>query len=134
MTDLGDSVVEDERRMDSPDRSTADPHIYVFISGDDFARSNETGFYRPTSLASEGFVHASPRDQLHRVANKFYTATRDLRLMHIDPALVAAEIRWEPATGGLYPHIYGPLNMSAVVQTTEIQREADGTLTPHGTA
>lgn len=107
--------------------------IYVFISGEDFEQAIASGYYHPASLDTEGFVHASPADQLHRVANKFYAATSDLRLLHIDPALVAAEIRWEPATGGLYPHIYGPLNMNAVVRTTEVRREVDGSLAPQPT-
>jgi uncharacterized protein (DUF952 family) len=40
--------------------------------------------------------------------------------------LVKAEIRWEPATGGLYPHIYGPLNLGAVVRVTRILTDSDG--------
>jgi uncharacterized protein (DUF952 family) len=39
---------------------------------------------------------------------------------------VTAEIRWEPATGGLYPHIYGPLNMNAVEKTTVVSRGENG--------
>ncbi len=104
--------------------------IYVFISAEDWERVQQQGEYGPPSLAKEGFIHASPRGQLDRVANKFYRHVADVRLLHIEPARVRSEIRWENATGGLYPHIYGPLNADAVVRVTPVERAADGTLTP----
>jgi uncharacterized protein (DUF952 family) len=106
--------------------TATDDRIYILIAADDLALAEQTGSYRAASLAVEGFIHASPRNQLGRVANKYYSAAADLRLLHIDPSLVAAEIRWEPAAGSLYPHIYGALNMDAVVQMTVVSRGADG--------
>ncbi len=104
--------------------------IYVLISAADWERVQQQGEYRPASLAAEGFIHASPRGQLGRVANKFYRDVAELRLLHIDPTRVLSEIRSEPAKGGLYPHIYGPLNADAVLRVTPVARAADGTLTP----
>ena len=98
--------------------------IFVFVSAADWDEACRAGYYRSASLATEGFVHASPREQLVRVANKFYAQVSDLRLLEIDTGKVAAEIRWEPATGGLYPHIYGPLNVDAVVSVTPWKHSA----------
>ena len=39
---------------------------------------------------------------------------------------ITPEVRWEPATGGLYPHIYGPLNMDAVDYAVPAPRDPDG--------
>ena len=39
---------------------------------------------------------------------------------------VDAPVKWEPATGGLYPHIYGPLNMNAVTSVVSVEPNADG--------
>ncbi|HEX3999572.1 MAG TPA: DUF952 domain-containing protein [Pirellulales bacterium] len=105
-------------------------HIYILIAADDLRIAERSGVYRATSLAAEGFIHASPRNQLARVANKYYRSAGDLRLLHIDPERVAAEIRWEPAAGSLYPHIYGPLNMDAVVGTTAVLRAESGQWDP----
>jgi uncharacterized protein (DUF952 family) len=110
--------------------TSTDDRIYIFIAADDLELARQTGSYRAASLTVEGFIHASPRSQLERVANKFYSKAAELWLLHVDPARATAEIRWEPATGGLYPHIYGPLNMDAVVKTTVVSRADNGEWVP----
>ncbi len=100
--------------------------IYILLAASDLAAAKSLGEYRAASLADEGFIHASPWNQLNRVANKYYGHAVELRVIEIDPARVRAEIRWEPASGSLYPHIYGPLNMDAVVRTGVVHREPGG--------
>jgi uncharacterized protein (DUF952 family) len=106
----------------------ASPHdrIYILLAAEDLESAERSGSYRAASLAAEGFIHASRRGQLPRVANKYYRSASDLRLMHIEQAKVRAEIRWEPAAGSLYPHIYGALNMDAVERTTVVARGDNG--------
>jgi uncharacterized protein (DUF952 family) len=100
--------------------------IYILIAVADYDAAVSSGFYRPATMDADKFIHASPPEELTRVANKYYVDKKDVRLLHIDPLLVKAEIRWEPATGGLYPHIYGPLNLDAVVRVTRIFTDSDG--------
>jgi uncharacterized protein (DUF952 family) len=100
--------------------------IYVFLPAVDYESAVALGYYRPDSVDAGGFIHASPADQLTRVANKYYADREDVRLLCVDPLRVKAEIRWEPATGGLYPHIYGPLNLDAVVRIRRVQAGSDG--------
>jgi uncharacterized protein (DUF952 family) len=69
--------------------TSTDDRIYILIAGEDFELAVQTGSYRAASLSVEGFIHASPRSQLARVANKYYSTVSDLRLMLIDPARVA---------------------------------------------
>ena len=104
--------------------------IYVLLSQAQLDVAHDSGTYVPSDFESEGFVHASPREQLSRVANKFYREVSELRLLEIDPRRVKAEVRWEPAAGGLYPHIYGPLNLSAVVRIVAVPRDAEGKWLP----
>ena len=103
--------------------------IYVLVPGVDYEAAVALGHYRPASVDEEGFIHASPAAQLTRVANKHYVHEKDVRLLYVDPRRVRSEIRWEPATGGLYPHIYGPLNLDAVVRIRPIVAGADGKIT-----
>jgi uncharacterized protein (DUF952 family) len=75
------------------------------------------------SLAEEGFIHASRADQWPGVRERFYADVAEpLVLLVIDPARLAAEVREEhvPGTDATFPHIYGPINLDAVVETIEL--------------
>jgi uncharacterized protein (DUF952 family) len=50
----------------------------------------------------------------------------------VDPALVGAPVRWEPGApaspaGAWFPHVYGPIPVSAVLAEHEFPPEPDGT-------
>jgi uncharacterized protein (DUF952 family) len=106
-----------------------DTLIYLLVSLHDYVKAVEAGEYAPPSLATEKFIHASPADQLTRVANKYYRGVRDVHLLYVDPQRIRVPVRWEPATGGLYPHIYGPLNLDAIVYLKRIVPSVDGSYT-----
>jgi uncharacterized protein (DUF952 family) len=96
-------------------------------------QAQREGAYRPASLASEGFIHLSKPDQVIRVANAFYRDQPDLVLLHVDPARLQAPLRYEDAAhpaaseeGEQFPHLYGPLNLDAVIKVTELKPGADG--------
>lgn len=74
--------------------------------------------YEPPSLAAEGFVHCSGRDQVVRVAEHLFTGRQDLLLLEIDPSRLTAEVVWEDLydLGEDFPHVYGPIERSAVVR------------------
>src|SRR3954469_17985467 len=104
----------------------AEPLIYLLMSPDDHDRAVREGIWAPASLREEGFIHASPVDQLTRVANKHYLRFDELRVVALRADRVRAEIRWEPAAGRLYPHIYGPLNMDAAEHVGTSRKGEDG--------
>ena len=101
------------RRMYSDGGS---PFIYVLMSPETLRESTESGVFAPESLQTEKFVHASPVNQLTRIANKYYTANDTVHVAVVRKTKVTAPIKWEPATAGIYPHIYGELNMDSVEQ------------------
>lgn len=101
------------RRMYSDGGS---PFIYVLMSPETLRESTESGVFAPESLQTEKFVHASPANQLTRIANKYYTANDTVHVAVVRKTKVTAPIKWEPATAGIYPHIYGELNMDSVEQ------------------
>ncbi len=106
--------------------------IYHIATAANWARAQAGGQYTMSTLdrtlAQEGFIHASVAAQVTRVANAFYRGEPDLLLLVIAPGLVEAEIRYEPVPGQAlpYPHIYGPLNLSAVVQSRPFRPGPDG--------
>lgn len=90
-------------------------------------QAKQAGIYRGDTLDVEGFIHCSTPSQVITVANALFKGRHDLVLLCIDPHQVQAEIRYEGPEGGeQYPHIYGPLQMDAVVQVFDFKPEAEG--------
>ena len=106
--------------------------IYHIAVAADWERAVRDGQYtmstRGLTLAEQGFIHASTAGQVAPVANAFYRGEPGLLLLVIDPALVGPEIRYEhvPGQADPYPHIYGPLNLDAVVRAQPFGPGSDG--------
>ncbi len=102
---------------------TDDQPIFHAAMPDDWAAAFATGEYtmstRGVTLEEAGFIHLSTREQVEATANRFYADVDQLVLLTVDPRKVPSEIRWEapaPGVDQLFPHIYGPLPISAVVR------------------
>ena len=86
------------------------------------------GSYEGDTLATEGFIHCSFRDQVAGVANAVFRGATDLVLLEIDPARLRSPLRVEGAEPGApeFPHIYGPLNWDAVAAVHPFVEGPDG--------
>ncbi|MBV8856955.1 MAG: DUF952 domain-containing protein [Acidobacteria bacterium] len=105
--------------------------IFHIAARAEWDRGEAEGAYRTASLAAEGFIHCSTREQVARVAETRFRGRQDLILLSIDSDRVGAEIRYENTEGGreLFPHIYGELNADAVVRAAEIEIPESGDFT-----
>ena len=82
----------------------------------------------PVDLA-DGYIHLSTAEQLAETIDKHFAGQQDLWLVAVDLDALAESVKWEPSRGGqLFPHIYGPLPLEAVVAYSELHYEPDGTL------
>jgi len=94
--------------------------------------AERTGEYRLSTrgvtLADQGFIHCSLPHQLREVAERWYHDADDLVVLVIDEARVPAPVRFEAAAPGVedYPHIYGPLPVSAVTEVIPVSRDETG--------
>ena len=79
-------------------------------------RAVAVGDYVTPSLEDEGFIHLSTEVQWPDVRERLFATTADLVLLVIDPKRLRNEIRFELADGDHYPHLYGPLDISAVIE------------------
>jgi len=105
---------------------SADERIFHLALVADWVVAQGTGAYRISTLGrtleQEGFIHASREDQWRAVRTRFYAdVPEDLVLLEIDPALLTSPVVVEavPGTDEEFPHIYGPINLDAVVATHE---------------
>ena len=103
-----------------------DPYIYLLSSKAEYEQARTDGKLVRDSIASEGFIHASPKNQLTRIANKYYKATEQPLVVVVDKLFIKPEVKWERATGGLYPHIYGAMNVNAIIKIIPIALADDG--------
>ncbi|CAN5207408.1 DUF952 domain-containing protein [soil metagenome] len=80
------------------------------------------GSYAAESLGTEGFIHTSYEKQVEGVLNRYYQGHSGLVLLHIEEKAVTSEIKYElaPSVNEIFPHIYGRLNLNAVVQVSDI--------------
>jgi uncharacterized protein (DUF952 family) len=99
----------------------------------DWETSASCGYYKPSSLNSDGFIHCSSIEQTVDTANQFYPSQHGLVILCIDENNTEAEIKYEgPVCVGdqrvdvLFPHIYGPLNVSAVVRVVDFIPDVNG--------
>jgi uncharacterized protein (DUF952 family) len=96
--------------------------IYHIAAAADWKQALRAGEYamstRGRTLAEEGFIHASTAEQVPLVAGAYYQGVPDLVLLVIDTERVRPELRYEQVPGqpDPYPHIYGPLNLDAILE------------------
>lgn len=104
------------------------PNLIVHLCHrQDWRQAQQNGVLRNASLQNEGFIHCSQPEQILEVANRFYRGLPDLTLLWLDPDKVSVEIRWETADGVQFPHIYGPINLEAIIDATSLNPDPDGT-------
>jgi len=102
--------------------------ILHITTADGWAEAQEAGELVTPSLEEEGFIHCSTFEQVEATANRIFAGSGDLLLLELDVEKIGPKLKWERATdvGEEFPHIYGPLNLDAVIGTIELPEGPDG--------
>lgn len=100
--------------------------IYKILAAAEWAHAQAAGVYEGSEHdRRDGFIHFSTAAQAAETAAKYFAGRTDLVLVTVDAAQLA--LMWEPSRGGaLFPHLYGPLPIAAVVAVTALPLGADG--------
>ena len=108
--------------------------IYHITSRATWDEAQQRGDYRAESLEIEGFIHCSTPSQVLPVAENFYKGQSGLILLVIDPTFLSSALKWEAPSGGTpppgvpdgdsFPHIYGPINLDAVVKILDLETDS----------
>lgn len=76
---------------------------------------------------ADGFIHLSTADQVSGTAARWYPGLDDLMVLTVDRDALKSPVKMEASTKGtLYPHLYGPLPLEAVMAADAVPRDADG--------
>lgn len=102
--------------------------IYHLTNKAAWAAAQPAGEYEAPSLADEGFIHCSKDvPQMLRVAARLYQGRTDLQVLDLDLDKLDSLVKYEPSRSGeVYPHIYGKLNLSAVLRVRDVELDARG--------
>lgn len=105
-------------------------HIIHVTTPEAWRRQSDAPAYEADSLQSQGYIHNCRPAQLRGVLGRHFAGHRALLLLVIDPAQLTADVREEEARHGeRYPHVYGPIDRSAVVSVLPIEADSHGGFT-----
>lgn len=98
------------------------PLIYHITTKAAWQKAIETGSYETASLTNEGFIHCSQAGQVKGVLSRYYAGQKDLLKLEIDTDKLTSRFiyEWSPSTADTFPHVYGPVNIEAVVGSEPI--------------
>ncbi|AKN17515.1 DUF952 domain-containing protein [Mycobacterium haemophilum] len=115
------------------------PGVLVHLCGaEEWSRARSRGGIHLDgcgAASKAAFIHLSTLEQVHLPANRLYRSRTDLILLYIDPSELDSPVRWEPGVATdpesmLFPHLYGPLPVRAVIRVTPYLPGPDGTFPP----
>lgn len=95
--------------------------IYKICTRTIWEETERTGRFpgMPIDIA-DGYVHFSTAEQNAETAAKYFAGQYDLILLAVDTDKLGDALRWEPSSSrtraGDFPHLYGQLPLSAVVE------------------
>jgi len=93
------------------------PIIYHVTTADEWKTAQNKGFYESASLKTEGFIHCSEQQQVDGVLERYFTGKTNLVKLVIDTSKLTSRYihEWSPSIRDTFPHIYGPVNLDAVI-------------------
>ena len=90
---------------------------YKILTAAQWAQFQAEGVFHgaPVDL-TDGYIHLSAADQLQGTLDKHFVGQNGLVIAEVNLAALGETVKWEVSRGGaLFPHIYGPLPMAAVL-------------------
>jgi uncharacterized protein (DUF952 family) len=96
--------------------------IYHLTTLGQWQQAKENGKYTVPSLADEGFIHASEERQVSGVLERYFKGQQHILKLVIDTEKLTSPLYydWSPSVEDTFPHIYGPINLEAVIKAEEV--------------
>ena len=102
--------------------------IYHICRREEWEAAKQHGRYDGSSQdKADGFIHFSGGDQVVESAARHRAGQSGLVLLTVDSAALGDALKWEPSRAGLlFPHLYGPLPVTAVLRVDGLPLDSDG--------
>ena len=104
------------------------PTIYKICPASTWREAERQGDYRGSADdARDGYIHFSTATQVAETARKFFAGQTGLFLIEVDVDALGPALRWERSRNDeLFPHLYGELDLGAVLSVTNLNMRSDG--------
>jgi uncharacterized protein (DUF952 family) len=91
--------------------------IYHITTQAEWDAASRSGIYEAAALKNEGFIHCSQEEQIPGVLERYFKGKTNLVKLVIDTDKLTSRwlYEWSPSIADTFPHIYGPINTTAVV-------------------
>ena len=109
--------------------------VYKILSASAFAEAKRTErFTGSADDLRDGFIHLSAAHQLAGTLAKHFAGQPELVLLAVNAERLGVDLKWEPSRDGeLFPHLYAPLDLAAVLWSKRLTLGEDGThILPEG--
>ncbi len=94
--------------------------FYHATTPEQWAKYENQDFLSAESLSTEGFIHCSFAEQVEPTLKIHFKGIEKIALLTIDSDLLTSKLVIEASRNGeSFPHIYGVLNKSAIVEKIE---------------
>jgi uncharacterized protein (DUF952 family) len=105
------------------------PTIYKICPASAWREAERQGIYRGSADdARDGYIHFSTAAQVTETARKFFIGQTGLFLVEVDGDALGSALRWERSRNDeLFPHLYGELDLGAVLRAMTMHTRSDGT-------
>jgi len=102
--------------------------IYKICPAPLWGAAQAAGVFRGAGIdLADGYIHFSTAAQVADTAARHFAGVDDLVLVAVDAARLGATLRHEAARGGdLFPHLYAPLALDAVLWAKPMPLGPDG--------
>jgi len=102
--------------------------IYKICPASAWREAERQGMFRGSEAdLRDGFIHFSTAAQVAETARKHFFGQTGLFLIAVDPDQLGQALRWERSRNGdLFPHLYGELDLGAVVSVHSMLARSDG--------
>lgn len=107
-----------------------DTIAYKVLLADELAMFERDGLFVGAPVdRRDGYIHLSTAGQLAETIARHFAGQSDLRIVAVDLEAFGAAVKWEQSRGGaLFPHLYAPLSLDAVIAYGPLEFDEDGSI------
>lgn len=101
-------------------------YVYHLCTKDQYSQNKTEEHYVTSNFDQIGFIHCCTKDQLPGVLERFFETDQELIALEINPSKIIPKLIYEVSDRGveLFPHVYGPINLSSVEEIVELDYSA----------